>query len=107
MSPTPAPIPAVPPMHEDMHQKTGWQQQKGQNGKGMGPMFGQQIEPGDYEKRNQDDLASGPTGTGVALSVRAVVHIVHPAFSLPASLIVAKDRLLARLDTKNALPSLI
>ena len=58
-------------------------------------------------KRDQDDLAAGPTGTGAALSVRAVDHIVPPAFSLPGSLIVSKDRLLARLNILNAMPSLI
>ena len=42
-------------------------------------MLGQQIEPGDCEKRDQDDLSARPTGTGAALSVRAVVHVVLPA----------------------------
>ena len=42
-------------------------------------MLGQQIESRNGQKRDKGDLAAGPTGTGVALRVRAVVHGVTPA----------------------------
>ena len=95
---------AVPSMHEDMHQKTGWQQQKRQNGKGMGLMLGQQIKPCDCEKRDQDDFATGPTGATTAGNMCAVVH---PAFFLLASLMASRDRLVPIMNADNASPSLI
>ncbi len=78
-------VPAVSPMYEDVHQQTGRQQQKRQNGKCMSPMLGHQIKARDGQKRDNGDLVAGPSGTGAGLGVRVVVHYsLRQVFSFKA-----------------------
>ena len=47
-----APVSSVIPMHEQMQQRAGRQQQERQKAKEMGPVFGKEEKGGDGEKAN-------------------------------------------------------
>jgi hypothetical protein len=54
-----APMPAVPAMHEDVHQGASEDQKPWQHAEQMRPVLGPQIEDGNDRKADQDDAAPG------------------------------------------------
>lgn len=56
-------VSAVPAMHEQMHERTGQQQQEWQVGNDVGPVLGQQEVPGNGKEAEEEPVDT----TGAAL----------------------------------------
>ena len=50
------PVPAVTPVHEDMHKRTRQEEQPRQEWHDMRPMFGHEEIAGDRQKAEQDEV---------------------------------------------------
>lgn len=61
-------VAAMAPMHEDMQQGAGQQDQPGQRAQGMGPVFGPQIKSHDGES----GTCRQPKGGGMAAAIQSI-----------------------------------
>src|SRR6516225_6833355 len=79
--------PMMPMVHEDVHQRTGEDQQPGQHAKDMRGMLRQQEEPG----HNQETAAHNPyRGPPPRLFVLFVIHGIHSVQDTSAEEVVER-----------------
>jgi hypothetical protein len=57
-------MPTVSTMHEQMHERTGQQQQEWQVGNDVGPVLGQQEVPGDGKKAEEEPVDTAGAAMG-------------------------------------------
>src|SRR3954469_15475329 len=75
----------MPVMHEEMHQGTSQDQEKGQHAEYMRGVFGEQVKSGDEQKAAQHDTAArAPPGTVLLMHFHCR-HITSSANDRPSS----------------------
>jgi hypothetical protein len=78
-----AAMPAMPVMHKEVHQRAGEQKQPGKPGNHqpeMRPMLGEEKEPAEDEKADENDV--GPRGEE-ALVLAIVIAMIHYGLVVP------------------------